>query len=112
MGKETGIAWTDGTFNPWWGCVEVSPACDNCYAREWDARFGGEHWGKDAPRRFFGDKHWNELAHLALLVARLPRVEVDALELLFANQESREQAEARQPLPVARVVDRRSKADG
>lgn len=60
MGKESGIAWTDGTFNPWWGCVEVSPACDNCYARTWDARFDGGHWGKDAPRRFFGNKHWNE----------------------------------------------------
>lgn len=63
MGKGSGIAWTDHTFNPWWGCVEVSPACDNCYAREWDARFakeGDEHWGKDQPRKFFGDKHWNE----------------------------------------------------
>lgn len=60
MGESTSIAWTDGTFNPWWGCVEVSPACDNCYARTWDARFNGDHWGKDAPRRFFGDKHWNE----------------------------------------------------
>lgn len=62
MGKESGIAWTNGTFNPWWGCLEVSPACDNCYAREWDARFAGDtpHWGKTEPRRFFGDKHWNE----------------------------------------------------
>jgi protein gp37 len=63
MGKESGIAWTNGTFNPWWGCVEVSPACDNCYARTWDARFADEgqaHWGRDQPRRFFGDKHWNE----------------------------------------------------
>lgn len=70
MGESTGIAWTDGTFNPWWGCVEVSPACDNCYARTWDARFSGVsakgidqgpvHWGKDSPRKFFADKHWNE----------------------------------------------------
>lgn len=60
MAEQSAIGWTDGTFNPWWGCVEVSPACDNCYAREWDARFGGDHWGKDEPRRFFPDKHWNE----------------------------------------------------
>lgn len=59
MGEESAIGWTDGTFNPWWGCQEVSPACDNCYAREWDARFGGEHWGAGVPRRFFDDKHWN-----------------------------------------------------
>lgn len=60
MGKNSGIAWTDHTFNLWWGCVEVSPACDNCYARELDKRFGGDHWGADKPRKFFGDKHWNE----------------------------------------------------
>jgi len=70
MGKNSGIAWTDHTFNPWHGCVEVSEACDNCYAREWDARFinpeGSQptmreaHWGKTAPRRFFGEAHWRE----------------------------------------------------
>lgn len=63
MGKGSGIAWTDHTFNPWWGCVKVSPACDNCYAEAWDARFADEgqaHWGKDAARKFFGEKHWNE----------------------------------------------------
>jgi len=71
MGKTTGISWTDHTFNPWWGCVEVSPACDNCYAREFARRMGfnasgkkgPELWGKDAPRRFFGDKHWAEPLH-------------------------------------------------
>lgn len=60
MGKQTGISWTDHTFNPWWGCVKVSPACDSCYAETWAHRTGHEVWGKDAPRRFFGDKHWNE----------------------------------------------------
>lgn len=60
MGKDSKISWTHSTFNPWWGCLEVSPACDNCYAREVAARFSPGLWGKDAPRRFFGDKHWNE----------------------------------------------------
>jgi len=32
MGQETGIGWTDHTFNPWWGCLKVSPGCENCYA--------------------------------------------------------------------------------
>ncbi|MDX1556267.1 MAG: DUF5131 family protein, partial [Xanthomonadales bacterium] len=58
MSEKTGIAWTDHTFNPWWGCTKVSPACANCYAETWDARFNGGHWGSEAPRRFFGDKHW------------------------------------------------------
>lgn len=76
MGKDTGISWTDHTFNPFWGCIQVSPACGlplpgqedephgSCYALEWDARFpilGQTHWGKEAPRRFFGDKHWDQL---------------------------------------------------
>lgn len=30
----TAIQWSDHTFNPWRGCVEVSPACAHCYARE------------------------------------------------------------------------------
>jgi len=63
MGKNSDISWTTHSFSPWWGCVEVSPACDNCYARELDKRFpvnGVTHWGKDAPRRFFGEKHWRQ----------------------------------------------------
>jgi len=60
MGEHSKISWTNHTFNPFWGCTEVSPACDNCYAREVAERFSPGLWGKDAPRRFFGDKHWNE----------------------------------------------------
>lgn len=48
------------TFNAWWGCEKVSPACKNCYAATFDHRYGGEHWGADAPRRFFGDAHWTK----------------------------------------------------
>lgn len=63
MGEKTGISWTDHTFNGWWGCTEVSPACDNCYAREVSKRFWPKEnlWLKDGPRRFFGEKHWNDL---------------------------------------------------
>ena len=60
MGAETAISWTDSTFNPWWGCMKVSPACDFCYAEAFDKRTGGSHWGSDAEYRVFGDKHWNE----------------------------------------------------
>lgn len=70
MGEISEISWTHSTFNPWWGCTFVggSPACAPaegekgavCYAKTWDKRTGGDHWGADAPRRFFGDKHWAE----------------------------------------------------
>ncbi len=32
MAEDSGIQWTDHTFNPWWGCAKVSPGCKNCYA--------------------------------------------------------------------------------
>lgn len=60
MGVDTAIAWTDHTFNPWWGCVNVSPGCDHCYAETFAKRTGHDVWGKDAGRRFFGVKHWAE----------------------------------------------------
>jgi protein gp37 len=60
MGKHSAIEWTDHTFNPWWGCVKVSPACINCYAEKWSKRVGQSLWGPDSPRRFFSDKHWHQ----------------------------------------------------
>lgn len=60
LGKNTAIEWTDHTFNPWWGCTKVSPACDHCYAEAWDRRTGGHHWGPHAERRTFSDMHWRE----------------------------------------------------
>ena len=60
MGESTAISWTDHTFNPWWGCERVSPGCQNCYAEAFAKRTGHTVWGKQAERRFFGDKHWNE----------------------------------------------------
>jgi len=60
MGVATEIAWTDSTFNPWWGCERVSPGCQHCYAETFAKRTGNAVWGKSADRRRFGDKHWTE----------------------------------------------------
>jgi hypothetical protein len=61
MGAVTKIAWCDHTFNPWWGCTQVSPLCDHCYAMMLDARwYKVAHWGPGAPRRYFGGAHWRE----------------------------------------------------
>lgn len=57
---KTAIAWTDFSFNTHWGCVEVSEGCRACYARTFAHRLGLDIWGVDKPRRFFGDKHWND----------------------------------------------------
>jgi len=60
MARDSDIEWTHHTFNPWWGCVKLSPACAHCYAETWARRFGDELWGGDAPRRFFSEHHWRE----------------------------------------------------
>jgi protein gp37 len=61
VGEFSKIGWTHHTLNPWWGCVEVSAECDNCYARELDGRWrSGEHWGPDAPRLEMSEAYWKQ----------------------------------------------------
>lgn len=60
MADETGIAWTDSTFNPWWGCVKVGPGCDHCYAEALDRRTGGEHWGLLGLPRAMSAQNWRK----------------------------------------------------
>lgn len=57
MGDTTAISWTDATFNTHWGCLKVSPGCDNCYAEAFAKRTGHDVW-EGRGRRFFSDKHW------------------------------------------------------
>ena len=40
MGDNTGISWTDATWNPVIGCRRVSPGCENCYAERQAVRLG------------------------------------------------------------------------
>ncbi len=59
MGEFTKIAWADHTFNPWEGCVKISPGCDACYASARDVRLHhGENWGMNAPRLVHRDAYW------------------------------------------------------
>lgn len=62
MGKNSAIEWCDHTFNPWWGCVKVSPGCQHCYADTLATRYGYTVWGPatTTSRRFFGATHWQE----------------------------------------------------
>jgi protein gp37 len=41
MGDNTGIEWTDATWNPVTGCDEVGRECDHCYAKVIAERFRG-----------------------------------------------------------------------
>lgn len=52
MAEQSGISWTDATFNPWSGCTKVGPGCDNCYAEAlMDKRWQRVQWGPGQPRR-------------------------------------------------------------
>lgn len=61
--KNSSIEWTHHTFNPWIGCTQVSPACDNCYAMVMmDRRYHRVEWGLGnraiAPRLVIGDSRF------------------------------------------------------
>ena len=60
MAADSKIEWTDHTFNPWWGCTKVSPACDHCYAETWAKRTGHAVWGAKTERRHLSDSHWRQ----------------------------------------------------
>jgi len=60
MAKNSKIEWTEHTFNPWWGCVRVSPACKHCYAETFSHRLGLDLWGKAKPRRVPSDAYWRQ----------------------------------------------------
>lgn len=38
--NETGIVWTDYTYNFWKGCAKISEGCKNCWAEDIMTRFG------------------------------------------------------------------------
>ena len=69
MGEITGISWTHHTFNPWWGCIRISPGCKNCYAADLANRYG-QGWKPDSERRFMTaawrePPKWNKAAQKA-----------------------------------------------
>lgn len=62
MGETTGIEWSDATWNPWYGCRKVSPACAHCYAERDMTRYGKDFnvvtRAKDAT--FYAPLKWKE----------------------------------------------------
>lgn len=92
MAQTTGIEWCDATFNPWWGCERVSPACAHCYADALATRYGhAGTWGAGHGFRFFGDKHWNEPLRwartLPAKLGRRPRVFCASMADVFEERE-------------------------
>lgn len=85
MATTTKISWCDATCNIWWGCVEVSPLCDHCYAREWAKRYDRAKWGADEPRLTIKSV-WNDLRKLqrdAAAAGEVRRVFVGSMMDIF-----------------------------
>jgi protein gp37 len=40
MGQHSAIEWTEATWNPWHGCLKVSPGCAHCYMYRDKKRYG------------------------------------------------------------------------
>lgn len=59
--ENTKIQWATSTFNPWIGCAEVSPGCDNCYAKTlMDIRYGKAKWGPGELRVETSADYWKK----------------------------------------------------
>lgn len=59
MAENTAIEWCDHTFNPAIGCTQVSPGCDNCYAKTMmDDRYGRVKW--NGPPIRTSESNWKQ----------------------------------------------------
>lgn len=96
MAENTGISWTDATFNPWIGCTKVGPGCDHCYAERQNAhRAWTPGWGPGVPRKRTSHNNWRKVevwnAHPERLIGdqwprRKPRVFAASLADIFDNE--------------------------
>jgi len=64
MAKNSGITWTDHTWNPWQGCQKVSPGCAHCYMYRDKARYGQnpEMVVRSKPATFNAPLRWRDPA--------------------------------------------------
>lgn len=92
MAQNSSIEWTDHTFNPWTGCTNISPGCDNCYAEAWSKRSGHVKWG-NSPRKRTTEAYWKaphiwqqKAAQFAAQHGRRQRVFCASLADVFDNQ--------------------------
>jgi protein gp37 len=81
VGDRSAIEWTDATWNPVTGCVQVSPGCDHCYALTFSERFRGvpgHHFEQGFDLRL-----WPERLEVPLRWKRPRRIFVNSMSDLF-----------------------------
>jgi protein gp37 len=61
MGEHSHIGWTDGTWNPWYGCIKISPGCKFCYMYRELLRYGRDPFTVQRSKTtFHGPLKWKE----------------------------------------------------
>jgi protein gp37 len=62
VAENSGIQWTDATFNMWRGCARVSPGCEHCYAETLSKRNPKQLgvWGVNGTRVVASEHYWND----------------------------------------------------
>jgi protein gp37 len=81
MALNSAIEWTDATWNPVTGCVEVSPGCDHYYAKTFAERFRGVPG--HPYEQGFDLKLWPERLELPLQWKKPKRIFVDSMSDMF-----------------------------
>jgi protein gp37 len=81
MSDRSAIEWTDATWNPVTGCVQVSPGCDHCYALAFSERFRGV--AGHPYEQGFDLKLWSERLELPLRWKQPRRIFVNSMSDLF-----------------------------
>ena len=66
MARNSGIEWTDHTWNPWRGCRKVSAGCRNCYMFREQKRYGRDPSTvvRAARQTFTAPLRWSEPARV------------------------------------------------
>lgn len=76
MAENSKIEWCDHTWNPWIGCTQVGPACDDCYAMVMmDHRYHRVRWGAGEDRARTSAQNWKEPARLDRAAAKAGRID-------------------------------------
>lgn len=86
MAENTKIEWADDTANFWEGCTQISPACDNCYAKARAERFGSVEWNGPPRRVMAGFEVVKASRRQAMTSGQKRFVFVNSLSDFFDNQ--------------------------
>ncbi len=61
MSDRSAIEWTDSTWNPWYGCIKISPGCQDCYMYRDQKRYGGNPYDvRRSKTRFRDPLKWQD----------------------------------------------------